>query len=160
MWTWAGTREVPLLPRTIAMGWVFWKTIILEDGDASSWSITLTKCWVLWLVKCSANAIAVDFWAATRWPAWDLLQTTLWWTSHLQTLLVSGTFKLKKSLQPYCAKFWRWWHFYWPGLQHFVAIVAILQARDSLEKRIPLLIKIAPDLILAEMEDIAEVTLF
>ena len=38
-------------------------------------------------------------------------------------------------------------------------IVAILQARDSLEKRIPLLIKIAPDLILAEMEDIAEVAL-
>ena len=38
--------------------------------------------------------------------------------------------------------------------------VAILQARDSLEKRIPLLIKIAPDLILAEMEDIAEVALY
>ena len=39
-------------------------------------------------------------------------------------------------------------------------IVAVLQARDSLEKRIPLLIKIAPDLILAEMEDIAEVALY
>jgi len=33
----------------------------------------------------------------------------------------------------------------------------VLKARDSLEKRIPLLIKIAPDLNLAEMEDIAEV---
>jgi len=33
----------------------------------------------------------------------------------------------------------------------------VLKARDSLEKRIPLLIKIAPDLILHEMEDIAEV---
>ena len=33
----------------------------------------------------------------------------------------------------------------------------VLRARDSLEKRIPLLIKIAPDLILHEMEDIAEV---
>ena len=40
-----------------------------------------------------------------------------------------------------------------------MTIAVILQARDSLEKRIPLLIKIAPDLILAEMEDIAEVEL-
>ena len=40
-----------------------------------------------------------------------------------------------------------------------MTLVVILQARDSLEKRIPLLIKIAPDLILAEMEDIAEVAL-
>ena len=40
-----------------------------------------------------------------------------------------------------------------------MTIVAVLQARDSLEKRIPLLIKIAPDLNLAEMEDIAEVAL-
>ena len=40
-----------------------------------------------------------------------------------------------------------------------MTLVAVLQARDSLEKRIPLLIKIAPDLILAEMEDIAEVAL-
>ena len=38
-----------------------------------------------------------------------------------------------------------------------MTIVAVLQARDSLEKWIPLLIKIAPDLTLAEMEDIAEV---
>ena len=44
-----------------------------------------------------------------------------------------------------------------PDLHHIQ--VVILQARDSLEKRIPLLIKIAPDLILAEMEDIAEVAL-
>ena len=44
-----------------------------------------------------------------------------------------------------------------PDLHHIQ--VVILQARDSLEKRIPLLIKIAPDLILAEMEDIAEVEL-
>ena len=44
-----------------------------------------------------------------------------------------------------------------PELHHIQVI--ILQARDSLEKRIPLLIKIAPDLILAEMEDIAEVEL-
>ena len=36
----------------------------------------------------------------------------------------------------------------------------VLKARDSLEKRIPLLIKIAPDLILHEMEDIAEVAQF
>ena len=43
---------------------------------------------------------------------------------------------------------------------HILTTVAILQARDSLEKRIPLLIKIAPDLILAEMEDIAEVVVY
>ena len=30
VWTWAGIKAVPLLPRTIAMGWVGWWLVMLE----------------------------------------------------------------------------------------------------------------------------------
>ena len=45
----------------------------------------------------------------------------------------------------------------WSNLTYLLFTPTYFQARNSLDVRIPLLIKIAPDLSQAEMEDIAEV---
>ena len=45
----------------------------------------------------------------------------------------------------------------WLNLTYLLSTTTYFQARNSLAARIPLLIKIAPDLSQAEMEDIAEV---